>query len=822
VVEGISREAQDQYLYMAWDTWDKGSYYQAKMLGRWMNGGFGRIDGIDNSIENRIQLQRLTKKSLSRPFVSGLPNVTRLVSIGGWLLACSENGDVRRLGVAGATKIIISSDNFNRSTENPLSDGGKWTTQELSGTGGPCLIDAALPNAIRPAGIDGNLKISIRTFEAHTGDQYAKAKIAAFANDGAGNSVGVVVRSNALQTINANLYMAHARTQTPFTRILKFIGSTQTTLASTDAVTWAVNDIIEIQIVGSTISMLKNGTTVLTATDTTLTGGSPGVSTHQTSGAAVGGGLDDYEGGNMDSSADGWEAVVYDFATHGGISFVDVASTNGGGQLAGVPGGAFESNARVLVGTLTGKVFFAKIFLDTLNANKPTLSPISVQAFSTSRIFSAIAYRNNVFVASGNKVLVRPVDQNGVWQSGDTLNINCPGAPVSMAVWNQLVMIGVQASTRGSIIQAANISQAIDTYRVDGGFSIQSMTTWGGQLVYAGKAFRSSEVYSYPGTLADRLPPGLTPTDVLALYGTHKHVMVGWNGHSGVWWIHDKGAGALCQFDTPQSNPTDNFDRADNNSLGANWTEQESASTTVQISTNQLRFLFAAGPVAAAAKRIGSFLDNQISKAKFVSATGDGGGPAIRLVFNSATNISGYVARVNSVAGTIELVRYNNEAMTGAGTVLNVVPTSVVANDIIEIEGQGARIAVRKVGGANLMEVTDSAIGAGSPGMFGRGSSGEQRWDDWEAKDFPGGVHRRTRSIVVHSGEVFYTLDDIGVIRVVNDRYKSAGVITSGWFDGGFPELQKNFADIFIRLQRPRTATETVNVFARVDGIAET
>jgi len=207
-----------------------------------------------------------------------------------------------------------------------------------------------------------------------------------------------------------------------------------------------------------------------------------------------------------------------------------------------------------------------------------------------------------------------------------------------MAIWHQLVMLGIQTSTRGSLIMASDTAQAIDNYRVDGGFAIQSICTWGGNLVYAGKTLKTSEVFNFPGTLADRVPPGFAPADIMALMATHRHVLVGWNGHGGLWWIHDKGSGAYAQYDV--AHPT-------------------------------------------------------------------------------------------------------------------------------------------------------------SPG-----------------------IHRRVRSIAPHRGEFYYTLDDIGVIRAKVEEYRGSGEITSNWFDGGFPELTKNFADVFIRLQLPRKEQETVTVFGRVDGQA--
>lgn len=809
VVEGISREAQDQYLFMAWDTWDRGSYYQARTTGRWINGGFGLIDGIDNSIENALQLQRVTKLSLSRPFVSSLPNVTRLVSVGGWLLAFSENGEVWRRGGASLVKL----DNFDRTNSNSL--GALWTEDESVAT------NLAIVSNLLHMDITNVQDAFARRTETYGNDQYAQMKWVS--GTGATQS-GVMVRSSGPRT-NFTGYVATWWTNNPGNSItLRRYVNTADILDTTGVLigTFTYNpvsgDTLKLEAIGSAIKVYVNSILRISVTDANIASGKPGVLVH--SSAASVADWDDFEADA--TPAVEWETVTYDFATYGGVSFVDVATTSGGGSLSGTPGSTFESIPRLLIGTLTGKVFLADIGLNA-TTGVPEVRPVNVfVAFADKRIRAALAYRNNIAIAVENRLMIRAVDQNGVFVPGDSLSAVLPGSAIALAVWNQLIMVGVQASTRGSVIVAASASQAIDTYRVDGGFTIQSMVTWGGQLVYGGKAFRSSEVYSFPGTRSDMLPPGPTPTDVLALYATHRHVMAGWNGHNGVWWMHDKGTGALVQYDAPNSTATDDWNRADNLALGASWTEQESTTTDIQINSNQLRFLFGNG----AARRTGTWLKNQLSKMKFVSGTGDGGGPAVRVLLHGGGLISCYAARVNSVAGTIELVRYFNEASSSAGTVLQSTSRAVAANDTIEIRADEHALTVTHNGLA-VLAATDTLLGGhilivgGAPGVFGRGVSGEQRWDDWEAQDFADGTYRRVRSIVVHQGEVFYSLDHVGVIRADMKEYRSSGEITSGWFDGGFPELQKNFADVFVRLKRPRTATETFTVSARVDGKSE-
>lgn len=814
VVEGITREAQDQYLYMAQDTWDRGSYAQAQTL-RWQNGGFGRIYGIDNSIENRIQLQRRTSLSLARPFINNLPNVTRLVAIGGWLLAFSENGDVRRLGDAGVRQ-FIASDTMNRADSDAL--GGNWTESESSIEAIRITSNQVLVQGRTHRGM------ATRTAESFNDAQYSELKFISSTGQGRGGPCVRASGSHVGATMYAAIYMTGD--VTPRIELRKFVSETLDgtgTVLGSYTVTLVNGDRLSIEAFGTTVRVLVNNTVTISVSDLGISTGRPGIVAVTDAANPIGHLLtfDDWAGGNVSSGLT-WDNVVYDSGTHGAVCFVDVATTSGGGAVGGVAAGGFESNPRLLIGTLTGKVFFASVGLVN---NFPTVTPISVQSFFTTRIYSALTYRNHVAVGGENKVLLRPINADGTWGTGDTLNINLPGAPVAMAVWNQLIMIGCQVSTRGSVVVAASLSQAIDTYRVDGGFTIQSLTTWGGQLVYGGRAFRSSEVYSFPGTLADKLPSGNTPTDVLALVATHRHTLAGWNGGAGIWWVDDKGAGALLQFTDPNSTVTDDFNRADANTLGGSYTEQESAAVALGINGNTLRYLVDGGANGAAI-RTGTFQSDQSCKLKFVSGTSGAGGPAVRVSLHGSGLISGYVARVRTIAAqTIELVKYASEANSGAGTTLASVARTVVPNDTVEIEVRGALITVRH-NGVDVLRVSDTSFSSGSPGFIGRhfsadGATGEQKWDDLTINDYMTIVHQRVRSIAIHRGETFYTVDNVGVVRADMTKYRSSGTITSNWFDGGFPELQKNFADVFVRLQRPVTATESVKVSARVDGKAE-
>lgn len=78
-------------------------------------------------------------------------------------------------------------------------------------------------------------------------------------------------------------------------------------------------------------------------------------------------------------------------------------------------------------------------------------------------------------------------------------------------------------------------------------------------------------------------------------------------------------------------------------------------------------------------------------------------------------------------------------------------------------------------------------------------------------------VQRYVRSIALFDGVIYYSLDTVGVVAVSNTKYERQGLIRSGWFDGGFPELMKNFADVQVRLDAPLRLGEEVILRGRVN-----
>lgn len=156
-------------------------------------------------------------------------------------------------------------DNFNRA-DGAL--GSNWAIP--SGMSGLQIISNAVNGAGAPSVRCSHVATSAATF---TADQEATITISARGNsdligpavrvDNAG-ATGYAIRSDG-QNLNSN-------------RVISFSGTTQTVLAnSTTNIQFAANDTVTLRAVGTTITVLVNGVTVQSFTDSTLSSGQPGI-----------------------------------------------------------------------------------------------------------------------------------------------------------------------------------------------------------------------------------------------------------------------------------------------------------------------------------------------------------------------------------------------------------------------------------------------------------------------------------------------------------------------------------------------------------------
>jgi hypothetical protein len=172
---------------------------------------------------------------------------------------------------------LPAADDFNRADSASL--GANWTADSTLSTAG---ISGNQMTAYGP-----DYALSWWSADTFSNDQYAQATIT-----GTGGDTGVAVRVS-----GDNGYIAYwAGSGSTGLFILRRDAGAYVTLA-TLASQSLVGQVLRIEATGTTITVKKNGTAVLTATDATYATGSAGIY------ATTGGTLDDWSGGNVVATA---------------------------------------------------------------------------------------------------------------------------------------------------------------------------------------------------------------------------------------------------------------------------------------------------------------------------------------------------------------------------------------------------------------------------------------------------------------------------------------------------------------------------------------
>ena len=236
------------------------------------------------------------------------------VSNGSGTVASSNVTNVA-VACSGGTSGTTASDDFNR------ADGGlgaNWT--DISDGGLSISSQAVL-------GRSGVVAGDIRTGEAYPSDQYSQVEVTSTQLT-AGQWIGPAVRT---QSGGQNTYLGIYFWNN---------GSQQLRLYKRSAGTWiqlgssynsgplAAGTQLELTAVGSTISFLQNGVTRITVTDSSFTGGAPGIMAFDTATA------DNWSGGTATSSGNpGFQAVYQGTDANGVASYAATSADDGGTQV---------------------------------------------------------------------------------------------------------------------------------------------------------------------------------------------------------------------------------------------------------------------------------------------------------------------------------------------------------------------------------------------------------------------------------------------------------------------------------------------------------
>lgn len=191
-------------------------------------------------------------------------------------------------------RVPVATDNFNRA--GPAL-GANW--QQLTTWSGG---DITINSSTRATGYSGNGPgnssarwVGAGTF---TANQYASAKLLNFDYQNAGFWSGVIARASGDEAPANDFYYAivehNSSGPTYLTRVGKVVNGTDTSLA-TSTQTWSVNDVISLEVEGTSLRVFRNDTQIaaLNVTDSSLAAGAPGVICSEVIY------LDDFEGGNI-------------------------------------------------------------------------------------------------------------------------------------------------------------------------------------------------------------------------------------------------------------------------------------------------------------------------------------------------------------------------------------------------------------------------------------------------------------------------------------------------------------------------------------------
>jgi PKD repeat protein len=172
---------------------------------------------------------------------------------------------------------LVVTDDFNRPNVDPI--GGNWITAPNHGS--VAIADNQLKGSSESPPGGGSY------YNAPFGsNQYSQARIAQMAN------VGVTVRMSATEQSYYRFQVIDATTA----QLGKYVNGIFTQIdVDVPNVPYGAGDIIRLEVSGSTLTCKRNGNVIINVTDSSLSGGYPGVRFY----ASVGARLDDWEGGSL-------------------------------------------------------------------------------------------------------------------------------------------------------------------------------------------------------------------------------------------------------------------------------------------------------------------------------------------------------------------------------------------------------------------------------------------------------------------------------------------------------------------------------------------
>jgi hypothetical protein len=159
----------------------------------------------------------------------------------------------------------LATDNFTRTAENPLSDGGKWTEQ--TGSGGTLKTTGTQVEAVTASTLSFYYWNNISPW---ANNQYSEMTV------GTLTGANYLIPSVRMDTATNSGYMLEVE-GTGNVFIVSFASAVQTPLANISGLTINSGDVFRLSAAGSTLRAYQNGKLLLQATDSTYAAGAAGI-----------------------------------------------------------------------------------------------------------------------------------------------------------------------------------------------------------------------------------------------------------------------------------------------------------------------------------------------------------------------------------------------------------------------------------------------------------------------------------------------------------------------------------------------------------------
>ena len=619
---------------------------------------------------------------------------------------------------SGGSGTVTASDDFNRA-DGPL--GSNWTAM----SDGAMTISSQVV-----AGGSSGQSGDTRTAETYTSDQYSQVQVTSTQLTG-GQWIGPAVRSQSNGNLYVGIYFWNGGS--PQLRLYSRTWGSWTQLGSSYPTSGlAAGATLGLTATGSTISFLLNGSPVITVTDTSLTGGAPGIMAYGTARA------DNWVGGDI-----GGGASYTIGGTVSGLSGTVVLQDNGGDNLTVTANGSFAFPTQLASGAAYAVTVKTQPSGQTCTVGSGTGTVGSANVTNVAVACTAnppVTYSvgGTVSGLSGTVVL----QDNG----GDNLTVTANGSfafPTQLASGaayavtvktqpsGQTCTVGSGTGTVGSA-NVTNVAVACTanppvTYSVGGTVSGLSGTVVlqdnGGDNL----TVTANGSFAFPTQLASGAAYAVT---VLTQPSGQTCTVSSGTGTVGSANITTVAVICTTSGGSGTVTASDDFNRADG-PLGSNWTAMSDGAMTISSQVVAGGSSGQSGDTRTAE----TYTSDQYSQVQVTSTQLTGGqwiGPAVR----SQSNGNLYVGIYFWNGGSPQLRLYSRT--WGSWTQLgSSYPTSgLAAGATLGLTATGSTISFL-LNGSPVITVTDTSLTGGAPGIMAYGTA---RADNWVGGDIGGGA----------------------------------------------------------------------------------